>query len=363
MKILKNNIKKICSIYGRKASIEDINTAFEKITGQIPKNQEYAISLISKNIEEVYASILKRQQQENKTTFEEIKNNYNNLQRENKKLNDLQNAVFKAIDHGSLPRYLQGASIPRSGHHLVEKILFLDERFWYCEHYTPHTCCGSFPCLKPLLNNKISGGQWAARSAKTAKIIYVKSHDHDLEDINFTNRQAIKTLVQYRNPIASIISNYELGIFECNSEALESKGIKRSNLKDALSFLEDSKAQHMEKTLFESWLQNQIHYQINFFHKWFNSSSTQDSSFLKLSYEDLIQSPGKAYDSICNLFQLEPLTNLNFPLVLERKPLFEKENDWLNQFLQENKGRFQSAAAKIIKEANLDYDPYYEYSY
>src|SRR4051794_25602386 len=61
---------------------------------------------------------------------------------------------------------LLGASIPRSGHHYLQRILshyFQDELF-YCEWYTPRDCCKHVPCIKHL----------------NCRITFQKSHDWDL---------------------------------------------------------------------------------------------------------------------------------------------------------------------------------------
>lgn len=84
-----------------------------------------------------------------------------------------------------------GVSWPRSGHHLLVRLLrlYFGERFVYCDFYGGiEGCCKSLPCTR-------------------ADVHMSKSHDFDLALPQIEGR---KYLVQYRDFIPSIVSNWEL---------------------------------------------------------------------------------------------------------------------------------------------------------
>jgi hypothetical protein len=47
-------------------------------------------------------------------------------------------------------RYVAGVSWPRSGHHLLVRMLksYFGKVFEYCEFYEPQQCCKQFPCAR-----------------------------------------------------------------------------------------------------------------------------------------------------------------------------------------------------------------------
>lgn len=84
-----------------------------------------------------------------------------------------------------------GVSWPRSGHHLLVRLLtlYFGDRFVYCDFYGGiEGCCKTLPCSRTDVHMS-------------------KSHDFDLSLPQVDGR---KYLVQYRDYIPSIVSNWEL---------------------------------------------------------------------------------------------------------------------------------------------------------
>lgn len=92
------------------------------------------------------------------------------------------------------PAILIGASIPRSGHHFLERTLqrYFGARLHYCEFYTPRQCCRQIPCTKR--------GDF--------DIIFQKNHDHDMAlDPAIPG---VTYVIQHRHPVPNMASGWEL---------------------------------------------------------------------------------------------------------------------------------------------------------
>jgi len=92
--------------------------------------------------------------------------------------------------------YVVGVSWPRSGHHLVARLLqlYFAEEFIYCNYYGGiEGCCKTLPC------------------ARAGEVTFTKSHDFDLE---LPQVEGQKYLVQYRDFVPSVVSNFELFVRE-----------------------------------------------------------------------------------------------------------------------------------------------------
>ncbi|MCX7685464.1 MAG: sulfotransferase [Acetobacteraceae bacterium] len=94
------------------------------------------------------------------------------------------------------PKILIGASIPRSGHHFLARLLkeILREDLHYCEFYTPPGCCKRIPCTKRT----------------GAALIYQKQHDRKGEVPQDVARALY--VVQHRHPIPQALSDRELNL-------------------------------------------------------------------------------------------------------------------------------------------------------
>ncbi|MBV9570243.1 MAG: bacterial transcriptional activator domain-containing protein [Alphaproteobacteria bacterium] len=93
----------------------------------------------------------------------------------------------------SLRKALLGASVPRSGHHYLQRILclYFGMDMHYCEWYGPPDCCRQVPCTRIGY-----------------RVTYQKSHDWD-----FALRQDVPDglyLIQYRHPVPEALSDRDL---------------------------------------------------------------------------------------------------------------------------------------------------------
>ncbi|QFT83279.1 hypothetical protein FIU89_21840 (plasmid) [Roseovarius sp. THAF27] len=95
-----------------------------------------------------------------------------------------------------------GVSWPRSGHHLLVRLLtlYFGEGFLYCDFYGGiENCCKKTPC-------------------KRRDVHLSKSHDFDLGMPQIARR---KYLIQYRDFIPSVVSNFELHVRNGGADTLE----------------------------------------------------------------------------------------------------------------------------------------------
>ena len=87
------------------------------------------------------------------------------------------------------PRYVAGVSWPRSGHHLLQRLLMdYFEGFGYCNFYDAPGCCGQLPCARPDIH-------------------FTKSHD---PESSVAPVAGVPYLVQYRTLVPSLLSGFEL---------------------------------------------------------------------------------------------------------------------------------------------------------
>lgn len=99
--------------------------------------------------------------------------------------------------------HVTGVSWPRSGHHMLVNLLknYFGTEFSYCSFYGSEIdCCKSLPCKR------------------ADKIDFTKSHDFDL---SLSQLQGHKYLVQYRDFVPSVVSNFELHVRNGNDDTAE----------------------------------------------------------------------------------------------------------------------------------------------
>ncbi len=89
------------------------------------------------------------------------------------------------------PPYVMGVSWPRSGHHLMARLLrlYYGPKFTYCGFYGQTGCCGQTPC------------------ARAGTVRYSKNHDFDGTLPQDTRH---RYLIQTRAFAPSVVSNFEL---------------------------------------------------------------------------------------------------------------------------------------------------------
>jgi hypothetical protein len=90
-------------------------------------------------------------------------------------------------------RYVAGVSWPRSGHHLLARIMksYFGYDFRHCEFYGKKECCRAFPCSRQNI------------------IAFSKSHDFDGR---LQASDSVPLIIQYRSFAPSIISWFDLRI-------------------------------------------------------------------------------------------------------------------------------------------------------
>ncbi|MCL3883983.1 hypothetical protein [Marivita sp. GX14005] len=144
------------------------------------------------------------------------------------------------------PAYVMGVSWPRSGHHLLARLLrlYFGESFAYCAFYGQAGCCGTAPC------------------ARAGTIRYSKNHDFDGR---LPQTRGQRVLIQTRAFTPSVVSNFELYLREGGTD-------------DAASFA------HFASAQFTAWRAFQA--------KWVTSRYGQGQTVIP--YEDLIADPAAA---------------------------------------------------------------------
>ncbi|MFP7572469.1 hypothetical protein [Marivita sp. S2033] len=144
------------------------------------------------------------------------------------------------------PAYVMGVSWPRSGHHLLARLLrlYFGEDFTYCAFYGQAECCGTAPC------------------ARAGRVRYSKNHDFDGR---LPQVKGQRVLIQTRAFTPSVVSNFELFLREGGAD-------------DAASFARFASAQ------FTAWRGFQA--------KWVTSRYGQGQTVI--AYEELIADPAAA---------------------------------------------------------------------
>ena len=101
------------------------------------------------------------------------------------------------------PGYVMGVSWPRSGHHLLARLISLyhGPKFTYCGFYGQPGCCGQAPC------------------ARAGTVRYSKNHDFDG---TLPQEGAQRYLIQTRAFAPSVVSNFELYLREGGSDDAQS---------------------------------------------------------------------------------------------------------------------------------------------
>lgn len=157
---------------------------------------------------------------------------------------------------------VMGISWPRSGHHLLVRLLtgYFGSGFGYCEfHKAPPSlkdieqCCKQVPC------------------AHLGRIHFTKNHDFDLTVPQIAGQPY---LIQYRDFLPSVVSNFELFIRTGGEDSAES---------------------------FRRFASNQFTRFLDFSEKWVTSDFARDQ--MLVNYADLTADPQAALARIVTLFQ------------------------------------------------------------
>lgn len=117
--------------------------------------------------------------------------------------------------------HVVGISWPRSGHHLLVRLLelYFDDAFTYCDPYAKKPgCCGTIPCQK------------------RDSVNFTKSHDFQLD---VPQVKGLKYLVQYREFSSSVVSNFELYVLHGGEDSMRGfKDFASSEFSRYLDFLD-----------------------------------------------------------------------------------------------------------------------------
>lgn len=144
-----------------------------------------------------------------------------------------------------------GISMPRCGHHFVERLLraAYDGIYDYCDFYTRKECCKAVPCKRN-----------ASLTRQRTRVFYQKNHDVDLALPRKIDCDMM--LVQYRDPLDQSLANFDNYV----------RVFGHSNSACCMPYFLAANA----------W------YYIRFFRKWIDGSS--NDVFL-LKYEELSDNP------------------------------------------------------------------------
>lgn len=158
---------------------------------------------------------------------------------------------------GTALEYFAGVSFPRSGHHLLERVLteYFEGRFNYCEFYGPEDCCKTVPC------------------ARRPQITLSKNHDYR-DSVPIVRN--MKYLIQYRAFLPALVSNYEL---KCRNSGTDSRD------------------------LFWDFSRSQKRKYLRFMDRWSNPPPA-GSTFLRVSYEHLTTNKLETFSRIIEQFEL-----------------------------------------------------------
>lgn len=156
------------------------------------------------------------------------------------------------------PSYVMGVSWPRSGHHLLARLLrlYYGPTFTYCGFYGQAECCGTAPC------------------EKAGEIRYSKNHDFDGALPQDPDQ---RYLIQTRGFAPSVVSNFELYLRDGGQD-------------DAQSFARFASAQFAPYRAFQD--------------KWVRSDFARSQTVIP--YEALIRDPATALTYALSSFDDRP---------------------------------------------------------
>ena len=156
--------------------------------------------------------------------------------------------------------YFVGVSWPRSGHNLLVRILiaYFGDRFGYCEYYSLKDCCKKILC------------------SRAGEINLSKNHDYkNIVPI----MDGGKYLVQFREFLPSLVSNYELYV--------------RTRKDTAVKFFKFAKKGTKKYCIFMN--------------RWARAEAA-DATIVRVSYERLVASPVETMETVVSQFSPpEPL--------------------------------------------------------
>ncbi len=259
---------------------------------------------------------------------------------------------------------IESKSIPRTGHHLLKRILQegFANRFSHCERYQEPGCCKSLPC---------SLSHAYGRNDQDLRL--VKSHDFQLSDPFPVPTTNSITLVAYRHPLFSLASSYLLATCERAAQELGLNVKKLNYLHEPaitrwlMDHVEASPGLLSQTDLLDR-LSDDAAYQIAFFTKWGHGGDSplciwwdSDERVLHVPYEAISCTAGAI--SLLELFhdlldsspeERAAARNLDFSFLRPRAHVLTGRTR-IDAFLTASMGLLEESAAEIIARAGLPY--------
>lgn len=179
-----------------------------------------------------------------------------------------------------------GVSMPRSGHHYLSRLLvnLLPEDFHYCEVYKEVNCCKEIPCSRA--NN----------------VVFQKSHDFDFSlpiMASSYDGYDIAYLIQYRNPLYSVLSDREL-------------------------YLKIHPEYKNDRNNYSIFLADKAFYYIKFHDKWLKNPPPNS---LAIDYEDLLNNPDVVLKRIVNSLLSYEISDKQIYETVEEMKLVSENNE------------------------------------
>lgn len=227
-----------------------------------------------------------------------------------KEMKNIKHAQKKLSEDAGL-KNIQCITFPRSGHYLLERALhkYFGNKFHYCEFYSH---CRHTPCTDPLTN-------------------FQKNHDFGLK-LPITDSD--KYIIQYRNPIASIISWYRMHVWYLQNPETASKSLVKKDCKDEwLRFLNE-----------------QIEYWRGFVHKWVIDNLHPSTHWLK--YEDLIGNPKKYLKAVVKYMMPGEKANVQMIAAIINELDIRSRSD-INKFKYYDAHFFEEIEKKVNREMEI----------
>ncbi|PTQ90243.1 hypothetical protein C8R30_13711 [Nitrosomonas nitrosa] len=197
---------------------------------------------------------------------------------------------------------LVGASIPRSGHHLLERMLrsVFGPRLHYCEYYNIPDCCRSIPCK--------TGG---------FDVVFQKSHDFDF-NLPIILSDSVLYIVQYREPIETVLSDREL-------------------------FCKSNPGSEINRFNYLIFLADHIIYNKRFYKKWITSQMVNS---IHVRYEELVGNPVAVIQSILVRMQLSSYVDISSDKVLSNLQV----GDDMSKYKKKNYSSYKQFDRNLISQ-------------
>lgn len=255
--------------------------------------------------------------------------------------------------------HLLSKSLPRSGHHFLEKTLkrLYGKSFDYCEYYQPSEteCCKQQPCLKFCNPDRMRDG--------TQHVSMQKSHDFELGDRIYAPSEWLKYVILVRDYKPAMSSDIKLLLIGHFAEFLSGHQIDSTRIfmhhdkelyRQALALIDEHGLKVPHETI-EFFLYQRYWLHKNFRDKWGRVTREHPHGGILLDFKELTGEKRKHI--VSNIVTMIGLpTEISVEEALIREPVLPKskketERSLLtNYLLEENKHIIKHYAA-LLEEA------------